>query len=620
MPLAFLFRLFEKWIDPFAVGPQAGPPHGGVAFLIYFVRQCRWPFLAMLTLGGMTAAVEASIYAFIGHIVDLLEEGDRAGLFTTHGPTLLAMAFVVLFLRTSIAVLTALVEEQTVAPGFFNLVRWQSHQQVMRHSLSYFHDDFSGRISAKVWQAGQAAGDFMVILLQVVWYIAVYAVSTLYLLGNLDWRLAGAVVVWLLGFTVIARYFVPRIRTAAKDVAHAGSGISGRLVDTYTNIQTVKLFGSPDREERGVRRTYDTFLAQLMAFTRLLTSARATMAAFSGTMIVAIAGLSLILWQGNLISTGDVALCLGLVLRLNILLNRMLGQLNGLFRNMGTLQDSMETIVKPVAVRDVPEATELKVHSGEIVFENIRFHYGRGEGVIDDLSLSINPGERVGIVGPSGAGKTTLANLLLRFYDLEKGRILIDGQNISLVTQQSLREAIGMVTQDTSLLHRSIRENILYGRPDAHDRDMEAAVARAQAFSFVEQLTDQRGRQGYDAHVGERGVKLSGGQRQRIAIARVLVKDAPILILDEATSALDSEVEAAIQDNLAELMSGKTVIAIAHRLSTIAQMDRLIVMNRGRIVQDGRHADLVEDRDGLYAQLWARQSGGFLPQMAPVSA
>ncbi len=567
----------------------------------------------MLVLGGLTAAVEASVYTFIGSIVDMLQTGERETFFTTHGRALLAMAFVVLVVRALVAILTALVEEQVVVPGFFNLVRWQSHQQVMRQSLSYFHDEFSGRISAKIWQGGQAAGDFMVNLLQTVWYILVYALTTLFLVGSLDWRLGAAVVVWLAGFSLVARHFVPRVRQAAKNVASAGSAVSGRLVDTYANIQTVKLFGRSEDEEQGTRRSYETFMDRLRVFTRTLTSVRSVMVTFSGTMIVTIAGLALSFWQQGLITTGDVAFCLGLILRLNLMLNRMLGQLNGLFRNMGTLQDSMEMIVRPAAVEDVEDAPDLTVTKGAISFSDIRFHYGKAGGVIDHLSLDIAAGERIGIVGPSGAGKTTLVNLLLRFYDLEAGTILIDGQDISRVRQQSLRRAIGMVTQDTSLLHRSIRDNILYGRPEASLEALETAARRAHALEFIKQLEDQKGRRGMEAHVGERGVKLSGGQRQRIAIARVLLKDAPILVLDEATSALDSEVEAAIQDNLTELMTGKTVIAIAHRLSTIAAMDRLVVMDGGRIVQQGSHSELLSDKDGLYAQLWARQSGGFLP-------
>ncbi|ADZ69596.1 ABC transporter ATP-binding protein [Polymorphum gilvum] len=609
-----LYRLFERWIDPFGKGP-GGPgsdmPSSGAAFLMHFVRQARWPFVLMLALGGITAAIEAGIYSFIGMIVDMLQADARADLFSRHGPVLLAMAGVVLVLRTAVATLTALVEEQTVVPGFTNLVRWQAHRRIMDQSLSFFHDEFAGRISAKVWQAGQSAAEFMTTLLQTVWYIVVYALATLLLVADLDLWLGAAVALWLVLFAAIARIYVPRIRTLAKGTAHAASGVTGRLVDTYTNIQTVKLFGTRGGEEQGVRIGYGVYLDVLRRFTRSLTAVRGLMALLSGTMMVLIAGLTLLFWQAGTVSVGEVALTLGLVLRLNLLLNRMLGQLNGLFRTMGTLQDSMDMIVRPIALTDAPSAPDLVVTEGRIDFEGVRFHYGRRGGVIDSLSFSIEPGEKIGVVGPSGAGKSTLANLLLRFYDVEAGRILIDGQDIGRVTQASLRRQIGMVSQDTSLLHRSIRDNILYGRPEADEAALRRAAERAHALAFIEGLRDAKGRIGFDAHVGERGVKLSGGQRQRIAIARVLLKNAPILVLDEATSALDSEIEAAIQENLTELMAGKTVIAIAHRLSTIAAMDRLIVMDGGRIVEQGRHDDLLARR-GLYANLWDRQSGGFL--------
>ncbi len=587
-------------------------PTGGPQFLWFFIRQARGPFLVMLLFGGLQAAVEASLYAFIGTLIDAMNEGARETFFSDHAMMLLGMAFVVLVVRAFVSIMNALLEEQTIVPGFFNLVRWQSHQRVMDQSVSYFHEELSGRIAQKVWQAGLAAGDFMVSLLQVAWYITVYAVATLFLVADLDWRLGAVMCVWIAVFAVLARYFIPRVRGAAKDVAHAGSGVSGRLVDTYSNIQTVKLFGSREEENRGAHAAFDTFRSRLQAFTRVLTSIRVAMNILNGTMIFLIAALALRFWQQELISTGNVAVAMTLALRMHFLMNRLFGQLNGLFRNLGTLQDSAETIVQPVSVRDDAGARDLSVPQGRVAFDAVQFHYGKGEGVIDHLNLEIAPGERVGLVGPSGAGKTTLTNLLLRFYDPEAGRIRIDGTDIAGVTQQSLRRNIGMVTQDTSLLHRSIGENIRYGRPFAGDDEVEAAARRAHALDFIEQLEDRQGRRGFDARVGERGVKLSGGQRQRIAIARVLLKDAPILVLDEATSALDSEVEAAIQANLQELMTGKTVIAIAHRLSTIAAMDRLIVMDRGNIVQQGTHDELLHIRDGLYAQLWQRQSGGFL--------
>jgi ATP-binding cassette subfamily B multidrug efflux pump len=611
--LQFIYRLFEGWIDPFQPVASRALPSSALAFLRLYVWQCRWPFLLMLVLGGLTAAIEAGIYSFIGTIVDMLDAARPERLFSDHALTLLGMAFVVLVLRTVVAAGTALVEEQTVIPGFNNLIRWQAHRRIMDQSLGFFHDEFAGRISSKVWQSGQAAGEFMVTLLQVVWYILVYAAATMLMLGDLDVRLALLVGVWLVAFVIIARIYVPRIREQSKASAHAASGLTGRLVDTYTNIQTVKLFGSRDGESAGMQDQFGIYLGVLKRFTRNLTEVRSLMSLLSGAMMVAISGFALHLWQGGSLTTGDVALTLGLVLRLNLLLGRMLGQLNGLFRLFGTLQDSVELISRPVTVTDAADARPLVVKQGGLAFENVTFHYGKGEGVLENLNFVARPGEKIGIVGPSGAGKSTLATLLLRFHDVEAGRVLIDGQDVRAVTQASLRASIGMVAQDTSLLHRSIRDNILYGRPDAAEADLVAAATQAHALGFIEELVDMKGRRGFDAQVGERGVKLSGGQRQRIAIARVLLKNAPILILDEATSALDSEVEAVIQENLAPLMVGKTVLAIAHRLSTIAAMDRLLVMDGGRIVEEGTH-DALLARGGLYADLWARQSGGFLAE------
>ncbi|WP_417714813.1 ABC transporter ATP-binding protein [Roseibium sp. SCP15] len=594
-------------------------PRGGFAFLFYFVSQVRWPFAAMLGLGFASALVEVTIFSFLGNIVDLLETGNRATFFSDNAWTLLTMVAVVLLARTIVSALMALVEEQTVVPGFFNLVRWQCHQRVMKQSLSYFQDDLAGRLSQKVMQSGMSAGDFMINLLQVAWFIVVYAATTLVMVSELDIRLGAIVGVWLICFGVTAWAFVPRVRDASKSVANSYSGVTGRLVDTYTNIQSVKLFGSTREESRGARASVEAFILKLQTFTRLLTSIRMIMSVINGVMIVSITAMALKVWQDGGISTGHVAFALSLILRLNILLNRLFNQLNGLFRHFGSLQDSMETVVKPISLADQNNAQQLDVTQGRIRFENVRFHYGKKDGVIEHLDLSIAPGERVGIVGPSGAGKTTLVSLLLRFFDVEAGRIMIDGQDVRGVTQESLRKAIGVVTQDTSLLHRSIRENILYGRTSATDQELIEAAQRAHAFDFIQRLEDKKGRTGFDAFVGERGVKLSGGQRQRIAIARVLLKDAPILVLDEATSALDSDVEAAIQENLQRLMADKTVIAIAHRLSTIAAMDRLIVMNKGKVVQQGSHEALLAQEGGLYAQLWHRQSGGFLvgePELA----
>ena len=606
-----LLAWFEGRLDPLAPLPDRPVPRTAFAYLWFFVSQARLTFLAMLVLGGLTALIEAALYVFVGDLVDRMQAGTRTEFLAEHGTVLILMALTVLLLRPLIATLNALVEEQIVVPGFFNLVRMQGHAQVVGKSLAYFQDEFAGRISQKVWQSGQAAGDFMVSLLQVIWFIVVFAVSTLALVTALDPWFGLVVGLWLAGFAGLAFLYVPRIRRTAKDSAHASSGVTGRFVDTYGNIQTIKLFSDTQREGIGTRESYEAFLAAIRRFTRTLTAVRWQMSVLSGVMITAIGGLAVFAWEAGRVTTGDVALVLGLVLRLNVLLGRLLGQLNGLFRALGTLQDSAETITRPVTVTDRPGAPALAVSKGEIAFEGVRFHYGKTGGVIEDLTTTIRPGERVGLVGRSGAGKSTLVNLLLRFYDLESGRILIDGQDIAAVTQASLRSQIGMVTQDTALLHRSIRENIALGREDADEAAIREAARRAHALEFIEALADSRGRTGFEARVGERGVKLSGGQRQRIAIARVLLKNAPILVLDEATSALDSEVEAAIQDSLNELMAGKTVIAIAHRLSTIAAMDRLIVLDEGRIAEEGRHDELVA-RGGLYAELWARQSGGFI--------
>ncbi len=438
-----------------------------------------------------------------------------------------------------------------------------------------------------------------------------YAATTLVLVAQLDLSLAAVVLFWLAAFGVLARYFVPRIRYHSRETAEAASMLNGRMVDSYSNIQTLKLFARDEESDRYMRQGFDIYQDTVLRFTRFITGVRASMALLSGLMIVTMGGLSVDLWLRGLVSSGSVAFSLALVLRLNFLLGRLMTQFNGIMRNLGTIQNAAELISQPLGLVDRPNAPDLVVREPSIRFENVSFHYGRGKGVIENFSLTVAPGEKVGIVGRSGAGKSTLVNLLLRLYDLEGGRILVDGQDIAAVSQELLRMQIGVVSQDTSLLHRSVRDNILFGRPDADEERLLDAARRAEALGFIERLHDQQGRKGFDAHVGERGVKLSGGQRQRIAIARLMLKDAPILVLDEATSALDSEVEEVIQSNLSRIMAGKTVLAIAHRLSTIAALDRLIVVDRGRIIEEGTHKSLVE-RGGLYAELWARQSGGFL--------
>ncbi|MBW9062118.1 ABC transporter ATP-binding protein [Rhizobium herbae] len=617
--LRALFAFFENWIQPFAAREGLQPPARLIPYVWFYIRQAKAPFVAMLVLGGMTAAIEATLFWFVGRLVDILatvKPGEGwSGLLAAHGAELFGMLVLIGIVRFLVSLLMALVDQQIITPGFYNLVRWQSYLHVARQSLSFFQNDFSGRIVTKVWSGGQAVGDVVTSLMESVWFVGIYSVSTLVLVGQLDTSLAVVVLLWLIGFAFLARYFVPRIREHSRETAETASMLNGRMVDAYSNIQTLKLFARDEENDRYMRQGFDIYQDTIIRFTRFITGVRASMALLSGIMIVTMAGLSLHLWLAGLISSGAVAFTMALILRLNFLLSRMMVQFNGIMRHIGTIQNAADMISQSIQLVDRPGAANLVITSPSIRFENIRFHYGRGNGVIEDLSLVIRPGEKVGIVGRSGAGKTTLVNLLLRFYDLEGGRILIDGQDIAAVRQESLRNQIGVVSQDTSLLHRSIRDNILFGRPDATESRLRDAARRAEALEFIEKLQDQRDRRGFDAHVGERGVKLSGGQRQRVAIARVMLKDAPILVLDEATSALDSEVEAAIQSNLDRLMHGKTVLAIAHRLSTIAALDRLIVMDEGRIVEDGTHEQLI-GIGGLYADLWLRQSGGFLARDA----
>ncbi|MGX1307440.1 ATP-binding cassette subfamily B multidrug efflux pump [Amorphus suaedae] len=611
-----MLSFFESLVDPLVDRPQVRPPDRMLPFIWHFVRQA-WKVIAvLLVVAGCVALIEVSLFDFIGRIVDMLADTPPAELFSQHGTTLLVMGFVALILRPLAATLHLLMVHQAVEPGLTNLIRWQTHRYVLRQSLSFFQNDFAGRLANKIIQTGPSLREAVVSMIDAIWYVTIYTGSALILFAQADFWLAVPLVVWIVAYVCVLAYFVPQVKEQATVMSEARSMLTGRIVDSYTNIMTVKLFAHAEREDDYAREAIVDHTAKFHFMTRRITGMNVALVSINGFLIVATLGTGLWLWQEQAITIGSIALAAGLVMRINAMSGWIMWVVTGIFENLGTVAEGMEAISRPYAVTDRPEAGQLTVDRGEIRFEDVSFHYGQTRGVIDHLDLTIAPGERVGLVGRSGAGKSTMVNLLLRFHDVEGGRILIDGQDISQVTQASLRAAIGMVTQDTSLLHRSVRDNVRYGLPAAGDASIQAALERSHADGFVPDLVDLNGRRGLDAHVGERGVKLSGGQRQRIAIARVLLKDAPILILDEATSALDSEIEAAIQEDLEALMGDKTVIAIAHRLSTIARMDRLVVLDAGRIVETGRHADLIA-AGGIYARLWARQSGGFLGEIEP---
>ncbi|MEW7006390.1 ABC transporter ATP-binding protein [Lentilitoribacter sp. EG35] len=611
----YIFQKFEAIIEPFKNVDNGLPPSNASAFVWHYVRQAKWVFAGMVVFGGLVALLEAATFYFIGLIVDLLSGLEPSagwrGLIEAHGFELSLMLFVTLFLRVVVTTGGAILEEQIIIPGFFNRVRWQAHRHISRQNLPFFQDDFAGRIATKVMQSGQATGDLMITALQVVLFIVIYAITTMSMVASLDWQLSALVGLWIVVFGCLARYFVPRVRRSAREMAEMGSMLNGRFTDSYANIQTLKLFATDEQNDHFLKDGIKTFIASLIKFTRNITAVRFSLSLLSGIMISMIGAMSIDLWLSGSITIGEVAFSLALVLRLSLLLGRLMTQLNALMRNYGTIQNSAELISRPIGLADKDDASELSITDAHINFEDVCFNYQKSKSVIHDLSLDIKPGEKVGLVGPSGAGKSTLVNLLLRFYDVDSGTIKIDGQDLRDVTQSSLRSQIGVVTQDTALLHRSIRDNILFGNTNASPDELQHAIERSQASEFISELEDFKGRKGLDAFAGERGVKLSGGQRQRIAIARVVLKNAPILILDEATSALDSEVEAIIQTHLEKLMSGKTVIAIAHRLSTIAKLDRLVVLDGGCIVEQGSHDELLLNK-GLYTRLWERQSGGFL--------
>ncbi|MFG6108236.1 multidrug efflux ABC transporter SmrA [Stenotrophomonas nematodicola] len=606
-----MFRWFESLIPVFPPLDGRMPPRRVVPFYIHYLRPV-WPVLLATLIGGLLLAlVEVAMFDFLGRIVDMVAEQPGSGFFNRHANTLLWMAGITLIARPLLVSLHSLLVNQAIVPGLSNRSRWLMHNYVVRQSLSFFQNDFAGSMANRVMQTGTSLRESAVQMVDSLWYIIVYTGTALYLFAQADWRLMIPLGLWMAAYAVIMWYFVPRAKQRAWVASEARSKAMGRIVDGYTNIPTLKLFAHGGHEQAYVAESIQELAVKHRGQTRVTTGLEVTIAIVNGFLIVGTCGLALWLWNGGHITVGAITLATGLVIRIHNMSGWIMWTINGIFEDIGTVQDGITTISQPLTVQDRPDAVPLVVARGGVHFDDIHFHYGKAGGVMAGLNLDVKPGEKIGLVGPSGAGKSTLVNVLLRLYDLESGHIRIDGQDIAAVSQESLRRQIGVVTQDTSLLHRSIRDNLLYGRPDATEAQLRSAVAKARAEAFIETLRDGEGRTGYDAHVGERGVKLSGGQRQRIAIARVLLKDAPILVLDEATSALDSEVEAAIQDNLDELMAGKTVIAIAHRLSTIARMDRLVVMDQGRIVETGTHAELVA-AGGLYARLWARQTGGFV--------
>ena len=610
-----MFGFFERLLDPYPRAEPAPPPEGFIAFLWACSQGVRGKIAAMAALTAAMAAFEALLFAMLGRIVDWLgpQPASPAQFWQERGTTL---AWLGVLLLASIVVvgLQTVVKHQILAINLPMRLRWNFHRLMLGQSMAFYQDEFAGRITAKVMQTALAVRDTLFVLADVLVHMGVYVATLLVLAAVLEPQLMLPLLIWLAVYVGMLVYFVPRLGRVGKSQADARALMTGRVTDAYTNITTVKLFSHTHREAGFARAAMQEFAQTGHAQMRLVSAFETANFALSMALTAAMTGMGLWLWTHGAVGVGAVAAATAMALRLQGMSHWIMWEMTSLFENVGTVQDGIKTLSRPREVVDAPQAATLQVPHGEVRFEQIRFHYGAStRPVIDGLDLTVRPGEKIGLVGRSGAGKSTLVNLLLRFHDLDSGRILVDGQDIAQVTQDSLRAHIGMVTQDTSLMHRSVADNIAYGRPDASRAAIEAAARRAEAHKFIQTLGDAHGRQGFDAHVGERGVKLSGGQRQRIAIARVMLKDATILLLDEATSALDSEVEAAIQASLYDLMQGKTAIAIAHRLSTIAAMDRLIVLDEGRIAEEGDHQSLLA-RGGLYARLWAHQSGGFLTE------
>jgi ATP-binding cassette subfamily B multidrug efflux pump len=606
-----MFAIFERLLKPTAAPEQAEPPPGLVAFLWHFARQAKWLFAALFVTELFVALSDSAVPWFMGRVITMVTKTPPDRFLAASWPWLLGMAIVVALVRPTATLTRYLITNQAIAAPFTGLIRWQSHWHVVRQSWAFFQNDFAGRISNRVMQTAPSVRSTLTATITTVWYILVYGASAIALTASADRWLALPLLLWFSGYAGLLVYFVPRMRERSKVSSIARSTLMGRIVDSYTNILTVKLFARASEEDQYVRNAVDRHVDLFSASQRLLTVFGTLLDVLNALLIAGSGALALALWRYGVVEVGAIAMVLPLTLQLTNMSRQIASRITDIFEDIGVVQEGMLTIAQPLQLPDPVDAKPLDVRSGRIEFKNVNFGYGREIGVLQNFNLAIEAGEKIGLVGRSGAGKSTVVNLLLRFFDLEGGAILIDGQDISDLTQESLRSQISVVTQDTSLLHRSIRANIRYGRPSAKVEEIERAARLAHAHDFILDLEDWNGRRGYDAHVGERGVKLSGGQRQRIAIARVILKDAPILVFDEATSALDSEVEAAIHESLDTLMAGKTVIAIAHRLSTIAQMDRLVVLEHGRIVEQGTHRELLA-HNGHYAALWRRQAGGFL--------
>jgi ATP-binding cassette, subfamily B, multidrug efflux pump len=612
---SFMLSFFERLTKPFPDEEPTQPPQGLYAFCRHYSKGMVAPLILMSIATALLAALEVSLFGYMGQLVDWLVNKNPETFWQEEQDTLITMAVVMLVVLPGLVFLHSALIHQTILGNYPMSIRWLAHRYLLKQSLGFYQNEFAGRIATKVMQTALAVRETATKLLDVMVYVVVYFGSMLYLIADADWRLVLPMIAWLVIYTGLQFYFVPRLKQVATEQADARSEMTGRIVDSYTNISTIKLFSHTARESDYARESMQLFLVPVYKQMRLATWLNICVQGLNYLLVFAISFLAIWLWSVNAVTVGSIAIAVSLALRLNGMSQWIMWEVSALFENIGTVTDGIATLSQAQQIVDLPEARAIEVPQGQIEFKQLNFNYGKVAAehgpVMDGLDLSIKPGEKVGLVGRSGAGKSTLVNLLLRFYDLNSGQILIDGQDIKTVSQESLRAHIAMVTQDTSLLHRTVRENILYGRPGATEAEMIEAAKLAEADGFIQDLTDLKGNTGYDAQVGERGVKLSGGQRQRIAIARVLLKNAPILILDEATSALDSEVEAAIQHSLTQLMIGKTVIAIAHRLSTIAAMDRLIVLDQGRIVEQGSHQELIA-KGGIYAQLWAHQTGGFI--------